>query len=117
MNFATRMLAARRIVCAVLLMAMSAKAHAGVLADGFAIAGELYAASLLGPGRTAPRPATAEPAPAPAVSTKGGQCIERVARKDVPPGGREPPAGAAAPVPEPAGARPPAAAPAEPRVP
>lgn len=52
--------AVRKLVCAALLAALTVNAHAGALADGFAIAGELYAASLVGGG--SPRPARADTA-------------------------------------------------------
>jgi hypothetical protein len=60
--FASRIPTLRKIAYAVLLAAVGAKAHAGALADGFAIAGELYAASLVGGSMHAPRPPRAEPA-------------------------------------------------------
>lgn len=70
MTFTTHRPAVRRLVCAVLLAAMAAKAHAGALADGYRIAGELYGASLASavvvrkPPRSEPADAVAPPAPA-----------------------------------------------------
>jgi hypothetical protein len=70
MTSTTHRPAVRRFVCAVLLAAMAAKAHAGALADGYRIAGELYGATFASavaarkPPRSEPADAVAPPAPA-----------------------------------------------------
>ena len=70
MTSTTHRPAVRRFVCAVLLAAMAAEAHAGALADGYRIAGELYGASFASavvarkPPRPEPADAVAPPAPA-----------------------------------------------------
>ena len=70
MTSTTHRPAGRRFVCAVLLAAMAAKAHAGALADGYRIAGELYGASFASAvvARKPPRP---EPAASDAHAAPG----------------------------------------------
>jgi hypothetical protein len=89
--------AMRKIAGAVLLGAVAGTAYAGALAEGLAIAGELYAASLVGASRSAPKTSTAEPAGVRAPSTPGKPCGGRTAEKVVPPSGRRAPGDAPAP--------------------
>ena len=78
MKFATSPPAVRKLVCAALLAALAANAHAGALADGFAIAGEFYAASLLGVGLPAHKPPRAEPAIPAGLVAPGERRVDRV---------------------------------------
>ncbi len=64
MKFATHHPVLRRLVCAVLLAAIAGKVHAGALADGYRIAGELYGASLMAVSLTARKPPRSDPADA-----------------------------------------------------
>lgn len=83
MTFATRNLTARRLVCAALVAAMAAKANAGALADGFAIAGELYAASLVGVSLPARKPPRVEPTIPAALAAPGARRVDHIAAKGV----------------------------------
>ena len=83
MTFATRIPAVRRLVCAVLLTAISANACAGVFAEGFALAGELYAASLLGVSLPARKPPRADPTVPIALVAPGERSVDRVTAKGV----------------------------------
>lgn len=78
MTFATRIPAARKLVCAVLLAAFTANAHAGAFAEGFAIAGEFYAASLLGVGLPARKAPRAEPPMPAALVAPGVRRVDRI---------------------------------------
>jgi hypothetical protein len=78
MTLPTRLFVARKLVCAVLLATLAAKTSAGALAEGFAIAGELYAASLLGGSLPAQRPPRAEPTIPDALVAPGERRIDRV---------------------------------------
>jgi hypothetical protein len=83
MMFATLIPPLRKIACVALLAAVAAKSHAGALADGFAIAGEFYAASLVGGSQPARRPPRAEPAVPDALVAPGERGIARVKAQGV----------------------------------
>ena len=83
MTFATRIPAVRKILCTVLLAAMAAKAHAGAFADGFAIAGELYAASLVGVGLPARKPDHAQTTIPLVLAAPGERRVDRISAKGV----------------------------------
>ena len=78
MTFPTRVTAVRKLACAALLALVAANTHGGTLAEGLAIAGELYAASLRGGSLPAPRPARAEPTIPAALVAPGERSIDRV---------------------------------------
>jgi hypothetical protein len=83
MMVATWIPAVRKLVCAALIAATAAQAHAGALADGFAIAGELYAASLLGVAHPAQRPPRAVPSMPEVLAAPGERGVDRVRAKGV----------------------------------
>jgi hypothetical protein len=83
MMFATRVTAALKLLCAVLLTANAAHACAGVFAEGFALAGEIYAASLFGVSLPVRKPPRAERAMPAALVAPGERNVDRVSAKGV----------------------------------
>jgi len=79
MTFPAHNSALRKLLCIALLATMAANAHAGALADGLAIAGELYAASLVGGAPPARKSVRADLALADAPAAPGDRRGDRVA--------------------------------------
>ena len=79
MTFPAHNSALRKLLCIALLATMAANAHAGALADGLAIAGELYAASLVGGAPPARKSVRADLALADASAGPGDRRRDRVA--------------------------------------
>ena len=83
MTIAARLRAVRKLLCAMLLTGLATNACAGAFAEGFALAGEIYAASLQGgsvPARKAPH---AEPTIPDALVVPGARRVDRVTAKGV----------------------------------